>query len=179
MTITKSEFKQAIIQERTQDFSKFLSTRSRTSRNDDLKLPLSRLAKDGHSRQVWVVTVSSRTQYADLFTSSFWMHVANRFQLGDEITVRDDGLTFWAKLLVTQADAVRDFVMMQELYKKDLVLMKIEQPEIDGYTTRYEGLHEGWQVIRSVDQHVMKANFPTQHDATAYIRADLKTTKIT
>jgi hypothetical protein len=180
MVLTKSEYKQEILKEQGAEFHKFVaSRRSRLAKNDDQKLPMSRLFNPGQKFQTHDVLISNETKYADLFTPSYWSHVADRFRLGDVIVVRDDGLTFISTLIVTQADPVRDFAMVQEIQRKELVPMKIEQPEIDGFTTRYEGLNDGWQVIRSADGHIMKGNFPTQHDATNYIRTDLKTTKIT
>jgi hypothetical protein len=174
MAIIKQDLKVALQEARSKDFDAFLKTRPRTKRDDSEKLPLGRFCQEGIARQQFTATVPSDTPYERLFTKQFWQAVASKIRIGDEITVRPDDLRWWAKLICVSADQARDFVEMQELYRKDLAPASATLEQVEGFTTRYEGLSDRWVVYRAQDNHRMQAGFESRAAALDHIKGDLK-----
>lgn len=179
MALTKSDVKIAIQEHRSEEFHTFLKNRrpARQAEIEGERLARDRLQPNGITKRDWVVTLPSADMYPEIFKPAFWLGTGDKLQIGDVLEIRDDLLTLYATALVVVADQTRAYVEVRELFKKELAPAVVDEEIVQGFETKYEGLHKKWTVYRKQDGHLMRAEIPSKHEAMEYIRTDLRPLK--
>lgn len=109
----------------------------------------------------------------------YWGHVARELKAGYTIEVLPEGLTYYARLIVIDADPTRARVKLLDFV--DLTGQQ-EMPEIKEIVRevpvgdRYKAERNGrwWRLLRRSDKEVMKTGFATMEDAMEWAEDNLK-----
>ena len=136
-----------------------------------------RLEEAEYRRNVLVATAHVGTVPADLLKPEYWAYVSPRLKPWDEIHVRADDGTWYAKYLVTEAGRTFARTHMLEnhnLTSRDVALS--QAPIIIGgaYEVKYRGEHNKWSVVRTTDASVMHEFEETQGGAVNWANERLK-----
>lgn len=131
-------------------------------------MPSNRFERADHKRSWWSATVASFEDYRERATQPwYWRLVGQRVSVGDVIEMRDDVLTFWALLLVLEADSMTGELKLTELMCKEMPQHERASIVRGGYRIEYAGITDRWQIVRVRDGMVMKRGIKTSADAEA------------
>lgn len=112
-----------------------------------LSLHASRFGQAEHKRNEWHVIMPAGEPFESCLAPGYWAHVAAKMRPGDEITVINDEMSIYAKLMVRQAERIWASVVV--IHKTDL---GTATPEVssDDYKVEVEwaGPHDKHRVIR-------------------------------
>lgn len=132
----------------------------------------SRLSQAEFARVVHVVNIPTDYPYEALFTPDAWKRIAraDKLRLGDEIVVRSDDLTLWAKLLVIESVSVHANVKVRELIApvKGAGITQDEGPD-DKYEIRHLGVQDQWAVVHKPDGRTIVKNMKSRDACKDYI----------
>jgi hypothetical protein len=112
------------------------------------------------------VTVEAGHTIDDVLKPEYFAHVAAKFKPYDEISVRTDDGTWYAKLLVTEVGRswLRTFLL--EDYK--LTTSDVAQSQANAVEVIWRGPHLKHSVVRKSDRGVLKDGFATKGEAAAW-----------
>lgn len=125
----------------------------------------------------WALTVVPGTSREMLIEPSYWSHVSYRLRPYDEITVRSDDGTLYARYLVLACD--RLWARVEELEWKRLTSADVSMSQAAamaraGYEIKHMGPHLLWCVLRKSDQSRIKSGEPSERDAENWIRQHIR-----
>ena len=110
-----------------------------------------RLASD--ARNDWVVDAEHGSTKEDIFKPEYWAHVGVRLQPYDEITVRADDGSFWARFLVARCD--RTWADVRLLTWVDLS-MEVTNTAAGRYRVEWGGPYDKWRIARNSDNSIVE-----------------------
>ena len=154
-----------------------------------LQMAADRFKLAEHERNVHSITIEEGVTRAQLINPAFLAHVAAKLRPYDQIEVRCDDGTLFAKLLVLQAERTWARVHVLEwhnLTTRDVSLSQAEDsaepnpakalsPE-DDYLVQWKGPHKKWCVIRKADGAYMREAEPDKAAATTWLSDWLRIT---
>lgn len=137
-----------------------------------------------HERNVWSITVEEGITRAQIIDPAFLAHVGAKLRPYDQIEVRCDDGTMYARLMVLQADRTWARVHVMEwhdLTTRDVALSQSEAPtpQVDrqqGYEVAWKGPHKKWCVIRKLDSQYVREEEETKANAAKWLEDWLKVT---
>lgn len=137
-------------------------------------LTLNRLRLAEHEIKHYVVTVEAGTTVDDILTPEYWAITSRQFGPGDEITVRADDETFYAKLLVRAVSHA--WMRVHLLHYSDL---QIKTPEAalepaPMFVVEWGGGSHKYRVRRASDNEVVSKHHPDKQTAQAWLDDYLK-----
>ena len=114
-----------------------------------ISLHASRFGLAEHKRLQWHVIMPEGTPFDACLDPGYWAHIASKLKPGAEITVIDDRMSFYARLIVR--DAGRVWAKVSVLEYKELEEAVAGAP--DGYevSVEYAGPHDKHRVYREQD----------------------------
>lgn len=130
-----------------------------------------------YRRNEYVVNLPADYPYEDLFKPGNWKQIARGakiINIGDEITVRKDDMSLWAKLLVVESVSRHARMAVVELFKKELAPIKQDETEDDQFEIRHLGLQDGWAVLNKSTGRIIRKDMKSRDDARSYINTDLR-----
>lgn len=163
-----------------------------------LQMAADRFKLAEHERNVHSITIEEGVTRAQLINPAFLAHVAAKLRPYDQIEVRCDDGTLFAKLLVLQAERTWARVHVLEwhnLTTRDVSLSQVGEqaksgaadkaagpdparalmPE-DDYLVQWKGPHKKWCVIRKADGAYMREAEPDKAAATTWLLDWIKVT---
>jgi hypothetical protein len=129
-----------------------------------------------YKRNEYVINLPADYHYPDLFIPENWKAIARtgKVNVGDEITVRKDDLSLWAKLIVRECIPNHARVVVTELYKKDLQPIAQDVSDDEQFEIKHFGLQDGWGVVNKSTGKMIVKNLKSREAAKSYINADLR-----
>lgn len=121
----------------------------------------------------WVVNAPEKVTIEDVQRPEFWSHVAPKMRPYDEIRVRAEDGTWYARLLVTGTD--RTWARVAVLEYKKLTTYDVSQTQSARFELRLRGPQHKWCVIRLLDNQVIKSECQTRDEAAMWLREYEKT----
>ena len=154
-----------------------------------LQMSADRFKLAEHERNIHSITIEEGVTRAQLINPAFLAHVAAKLRPYDQIEVRCDDGTLFAKLLVLQAErtwarvhvlewhnlTTRDVSLSQGEDKESAAAAQKLSPE-DDYLVQWKGPHKKWCVIRKVDGAYMREQEADKSAATTWLADWLKIT---
>lgn len=143
-----------------------------------------------HERNVYIITIEEGITRAQILDQGFLAHVAPKLRPYDQIEVRCDDGTLFARLLVLQAERTWARVHVLEwhdLTTKDVSLTKAQKEEQSGpaparvdheqaYQIVHKGPHKKWCVIRKADGAYIREGEESKNAATTWFNDWIKVT---
>jgi hypothetical protein len=124
-----------------------------------------------------VVTVEHGNTIDDVLRPEFWSHVAPKLRPYDEIRVRADDGTFYARVLVLSCG--RNWAKVHQLEHHRLTSKDVDMSQaaqFEGYDVKWRGPHCKWSVVRKADNVVVIEKLDSQAEATTWLADHLKAT---
>ena len=118
----------------------------------------------------WTITVPGgehKPSKDELLHPSFLAHVAGKLSPYDEIRVRCDDGSFYARLLVTRTDWAS--AGCEVLEWKELNAVNDARTTTIGFDVKWNGPHDKWVVIRNSDKAVVHKGAGSQRDAQFWL----------
>lgn len=135
----------------------------------------SRMNPAGYSRQDWDVDLPAQVTLEDIKKPAYWKQVAAKFNPFDTIRASSDDASFYAELLVMQAQSGIGAVV-EVKYLHDMSKKKAEPlpSKADEFVVKWRGGAK-WSVIRKADNTVISEGLGTEEEALAELNSHLKT----
>lgn len=134
----------------------------------NLQLSPARMQGREYENNEWNITVESSWTMDDVVKPIFWSSVWQKLRRYDEITVRVDDGSWWARILVTQVGTGYAFV--RALSFIDLTAAVATAPAaLEGFELRELGPFKKWCVIRTADSFVLKEKCESRVDAQTWL----------
>lgn len=132
------------------------------------------LNKSGFVTNEWVADPESKTPFDAVLEPQFWAHVSAKLRPYDEVIVRAEDGSYYARLLVQ--DAGRLFAKVAVLEKYDLAAVEVGGADAipSGYEIKHAGPHAKWRVVRLSDRAPVKDKFETKGQAQQWLTEHLK-----
>lgn len=140
-------------------------------------------------RNLWAITVEPGITRAEVLDPAFLAHSAYKLTPYDEITVRCDDGTVFARLLVLESSrawARTRVLEWVDLSTKDVSQSQAEQQsrKVDPtanatHRLEHKGQHKKWCVIRNVDGAYVRETEPTKDAAQKWLDEYLRVTETT
>lgn len=156
------------------------------------QLDASRLKLAEHERNVHLITVEEGVTRAQIINPAFLAHIAAKLRPYDQIEVRCDDGTIWARTLVLQAERTwaRIYVLeWHDLTTRDVSLSqaagegqepgKVEAPDAKRdaeFQVVYKGPHKKWCVIRNLDSQYVREGEENKAQAVQWLDQWIKVT---
>ena len=153
------------------------------------QLPAERFKLAEHERNVHIITIEEGITRAQLLDPAFLAHVAPKLRPYDQIEIRCDDGTLFARALVLQAErtwARLHILDWHDLTTRDVSLTKAAKGEqkdetaalnpADAYQVVLKGPHKKWCVIRKADGGYMREGETTKDAAKTWLDDWLKVT---
>lgn len=143
-----------------------------------------------HERNVYAITIEEGITRAQIIDPAFLAHVAPKLRPYDQVEVRCDDGTLFARLLVLQAERTWARVHVLEwhdLTTRDVSLTKTAKDTQSGtpaaevdhekeYQVVHKGPHKKWCVIRKADGAYIRDGEESKNAATTWLNDWLKVT---
>lgn len=135
-----------------------------------------RMEEAEYKRTVMVATAHPGTQPADLLQPEYWAHVSTRLKPWDEVHVRADDGTWYAKVLVTESGRTyaRTHILESHNLTSQDVAMSQQKMYIGDYEVMHRGEHSKWSVVRKSDRSVVHEFEETQGGAVNWANERIK-----
>ncbi len=137
-------------------------------------LTLDRLRPAEAEIRQMLVTAPEGATIDDVLKPEFWAIAGRQLKVGDEITVRADDETFYAKVLVRQCG--NTWAKVHLLHLTDL---KPQDVKISGdtlpYTAEWAGGHTKFRIRRASDNAIVSQGHATKAEANTWITEHMKT----
>jgi hypothetical protein len=132
------------------------------------------LNKAGYVTNEWIADPEARTPFEAVLEPHFWAHVSAKLRPTDEIIVRAEDGSYYARLLVQ--DAARLEAKVAVLEKYDLTAVEVVGADAapSGYEVKHAGPHAKWRVVRLSDRAPIKDKFETKGQAQQWLVEHLK-----
>lgn len=119
-----------------------------------------------HDFSHYSVTAELGTTLEDILSREYFAHFASKFKPYDEITVRVDDGTYYAKLLVLAVG--RAWVKTTCIMEKKLSTADVEQSQAATYDIIWRGPACKFSVVKKSDKGVLKDGFATKVEAAVW-----------
>ncbi len=124
-----------------------------------------------YERNIWVVTPEAGTSLDEVMKPDFWAHCAHQMKPFDEVEVRAEDESYYAKLLVRSAG--KNWAVASILAQIDLDKKEVKAP-YDEYTVGWGGPHQKHRVVRKKDGEVVFQGGESADVARAWLKEHLK-----
>lgn len=143
-----------------------------------------------HERNVHSITVEENITRVQIINPAFLAHVASKLRPYDQVEVRCDDGTIFARLLVLQAERTWARVHVLEWHDLTTRDISLSQAAAEGeagepqaavdkeqeYLIAYKGTHKKWCVIRKSDSAYVRESEETKVAAAAWLAEWLRVT---
>lgn len=132
------------------------------------------LNKSGFVTNEWVADPESKTPFDAVLEPQYWAHVSAKMRPYDEVIVRAEDGSYYARLLVQ--DAGRLFAKVAVIEKYDLTAVEVGGLDAvpSGHEIKFAGPHAKWRVVRLSDRAPLKDKFETKGQAQQWLVEHLK-----
>ena len=133
-----------------------------------------RLMTHEHRHKIFFADVPAGHILTHLLEPSYWAHIANKVNLGDEIIALAEDNTYRAHFIVLQKST--GWVQVYCL-KFDELTKPFEMPDDADttYAVEHSGNYHKWRVRRKSDNYVLVSQLKTRDEAVAYLRQHMAT----
>ena len=146
------------------------------------QLDASRFKSAEHERNVHSICVEEFISRAQIINPAFLAHIAAKLRPYDEILVRCDDGTIFARLLVLQAERTWARVHITEwhdLTTRDVAQTQTETSEqvaekVAEFRVEYKGSHKKWCIIRNTDGAIVREDEATKALANQWLDGYVK-----
>lgn len=121
-----------------------------------------------HNRQIWDVVPESGVTIEDLKRPQFWAHVSMDYRPGDQIEVRAEDGSYFARLFVLDAGPGYAKVHVLENHALE-VIEPGSETTLAGHSVVWSGPHTKFRVMRDEDKKVLKDGFQQKTDAITWL----------
>lgn len=145
-------------------------------KRDAPQLSAGRMKGREFENQDHCATVEDGVTLEHLLQPEFWSHVAPQMRPYDEISVRVDDGTYYARLLVLSVGrnwAKVHVLEVHQLTAKDVDMTQAEA--FDGFEVKYRGPHCKFSVIRKKDNALLQEKMGSKAEAQAWLAQHVKT----
>lgn len=130
-----------------------------------MKIP-TKLALAEHAVVTYFDAPAAGVTFEDVMKPEYWTHVAPSLRPGHRIEVNAEDGTFWAMLLVVEAERKSARVVtLQHVQIEE----RAPAPEQSDVFVKYRGPKVRYSVVRTADNEVLKDGFQTERAAQEWI----------
>lgn len=126
-----------------------------------------------YQRTVYVVNPEIGTTVNDMLRPEYWAHVGHQMKPYDRIEVRAEDGSYFAELLVRNAE--RGWANVTVLSRIELDAKAEPAPVSIDFKVEHAGPHHKWRVMRLSDTTVVKHGFENKTEANQWLGQYIKT----
>jgi hypothetical protein len=138
----------------------------------NIQLPPARMQSREYENLDHTITIESKWTMEDVLKPIFWASCWQKMRRYDEVTVRVDDGSWWAKLLVVQVGTgfafVRPIAFAQ--LTGETAVAQSAPAQFEGFEVRELGPFKKWCVVRTADSQVLKEKCDSRRDADDWLQ---------
>lgn len=133
------------------------------------KLLSERMKESAYVRQDHRVTPEEGTTLEEVLAPDYWAHVAGRMHVGDKVEIFPDGGAYYAECLVVSCSRLHAklVVLLEKQFHAPTKVAKDAKKE--PLVVEFKGPQRKWSVIRTKDLEIVKEQFASKEEATAWL----------